>query len=35
MIRRADPLDGRRVFVELPQAASNSLRSYFAEEVHE
>jgi DNA-binding MarR family transcriptional regulator len=35
MIRRADPLDGRRVFVELTPAASNSLRCYFAEEVHE
>ena len=34
MIRRADPLDGRRVFVELTPAASNALRSYFAEDVH-
>ena len=33
MIRRADPLDGRRVFVELTPAASNALRSYFAEDV--
>lgn len=30
-IRRADPLDGRRVFVELAPAASQALRSYFAE----
>jgi DNA-binding MarR family transcriptional regulator len=34
MIRRADPLDGRRVFVELTPGASNALRSYFAEEAH-
>jgi len=34
MIRRADPLDGRRVFVELTPAASKALRSYFADEVH-
>jgi len=30
-IRRADPLDGRRVFVELAPEASNALRRYFAE----
>ena len=30
-IRRADPRDGRRVFVELAPAASHALRSYFAE----
>jgi DNA-binding MarR family transcriptional regulator len=30
-IRRADPLDGRRVFVELAPAASQALRNYFAE----
>ena len=34
MNRRADPLDGRRVFVELTPGASNALRSYFAEDVH-
>jgi DNA-binding MarR family transcriptional regulator len=30
-IRRADPHDGRRVFVELAPTASQALRSYFAE----
>ncbi|MGN6058879.1 MAG: hypothetical protein ACTHOI_09905 [Sphingomicrobium sp.] len=30
-VRRADPLDGRRVFVELAPAASHALRNYFAE----
>jgi len=30
-IRRADPHDGRRVFVELAPQASRALRSYFAE----
>ncbi|QIK79389.1 winged helix-turn-helix transcriptional regulator [Sphingomonas piscis] len=30
-VRRADPHDGRRVFVELAPAASQSLRRYFAE----
>ena len=30
-VRRADPLDGRRVFVELAPDASRALRSYFAE----
>jgi DNA-binding MarR family transcriptional regulator len=30
-IRRADPQDGRRVFVELAPDASRALRSYFAE----
>jgi len=30
-IRRADPHDGRRVFVELAPAASRALRRYFAE----
>ena len=30
-IRRADPHDGRRVFVELAPEASQALRSYFAE----
>lgn len=30
-VRRADPLDGRRVFVELAPEASRALRSYFAE----
>jgi DNA-binding MarR family transcriptional regulator len=30
-IRRADPHDGRRVFVELAPATSHSLRRYFAE----
>lgn len=30
-IRRADPHDGRRVFVELAPDASNALRRYFAE----
>ena len=30
-VRRADPHDGRRVFVELSPAASQSLRRYFAD----
>lgn len=30
-MRRADPHDGRRVFVELAPAASNALRRYFGE----
>jgi hypothetical protein len=30
-IRRADPHDGRRVFVELAPEASNAMRHYFAE----
>ncbi len=30
-VRRADPHDGRRVFVELAPAASNAMRRYFAE----
>jgi hypothetical protein len=30
-IRRADPHDGRRVFVELAPAASDAMRRYFAE----
>ena len=30
-VRRADPHDGRRVFVELAPQASHSLRRYFAE----
>ena len=30
-VRRADPHDGRRVFVELAPAASQALRRYFAE----
>ncbi|MFL6735034.1 MAG: winged helix DNA-binding protein [Sphingomicrobium sp.] len=30
-LRRADPHDGRRVFVELAPAASQALRRYFAE----
>jgi DNA-binding MarR family transcriptional regulator len=30
-IRRADPHDGRRVFVELAPEASNALRRYFGE----
>jgi DNA-binding MarR family transcriptional regulator len=30
-VRRADPHDGRRVFVELSRDASTSLRRYFAE----
>jgi DNA-binding MarR family transcriptional regulator len=29
--RRADPHDGRRVFIELSQAASSALRRYFGE----
>ena len=31
LIRRADPHDGRRIFVELAPAASSALRRYFAE----
>ena len=31
LIRRADPLDGRRVFVELAPETSRALRLYFAE----
>ena len=30
-VRRADPHDGRRVFVELSPGASSAMRSYFAE----
>jgi DNA-binding MarR family transcriptional regulator len=30
-VRRADPHDGRRVFVELAPAASNAMRRYFSE----
>jgi DNA-binding MarR family transcriptional regulator len=30
-VRRADPHDGRRVFVELARATSDALRRYFAE----
>ena len=30
-LRRADPHDGRRVFVELAPSASRALRLYFAE----
>ena len=30
-VRRADPHDGRRVFVELAPAASAAMRRYFAE----
>ena len=30
-VRRADPHDGRRVFVELAPAASDALRRYFAQ----
>jgi DNA-binding MarR family transcriptional regulator len=30
-VRRADPHDGRRVFVELAPATSQALRRYFAE----
>ncbi|HEY4071179.1 MAG TPA: MarR family winged helix-turn-helix transcriptional regulator [Sphingomicrobium sp.] len=30
-VRRGDPHDGRRVFVELAPQASNALRRYFAE----
>jgi hypothetical protein len=29
--RRADPHDGRRIFVELSAGASESLRRYFGE----
>jgi len=32
-VRRADPHDGRRVFVELAPAASDAMRRYFAEVV--
>jgi DNA-binding MarR family transcriptional regulator len=30
-MRRADPHDGRRIFVELAPEASHALRRYFAE----
>lgn len=30
-VRSSDPLDGRRIFVELSPEASNGLRHYFAE----
>ena len=30
-VRRADPHDGRRVFVELAPETSRALRSYFTE----
>ena len=30
-VRRADPHDGRRVFVELSPGASAAMRGYFAE----
>jgi DNA-binding MarR family transcriptional regulator len=30
-LRRADPHDGRRVFVELAPDTSQALRNYFAE----
>ena len=30
-VRRADPHDGRRVFVELAPDASRALRRYFSE----
>jgi DNA-binding MarR family transcriptional regulator len=30
-VRREDPHDGRRVFVELAPETSNALRRYFAE----
>ena len=30
-VRRADPHDGRRVFVELSPAASLAMRRYFVE----
>jgi DNA-binding MarR family transcriptional regulator len=30
-VRRADPHDGRRVFVELSREASSAMRRYFAE----
>jgi DNA-binding MarR family transcriptional regulator len=30
-LRRADPHDGRRVFVELSPSASEGMRRYFAE----
>jgi DNA-binding MarR family transcriptional regulator len=33
-VRRADPHDGRRVFVELAPEASQALRRYFAEVGH-
>jgi DNA-binding MarR family transcriptional regulator len=32
-VRRSDPHDGRRVFVELSPGASDALRTYFAEAV--
>ena len=31
LVRRADPHDGRRVFVELAPESSQALRRYFAE----
>jgi len=31
LVRRADPHDGRRVFVEMAAATSNAMRRYFAE----
>jgi DNA-binding MarR family transcriptional regulator len=31
LTRRADPLDGRRVFIEMSPATSQSLRHYFGE----
>lgn len=31
LLRRADPHDGRRVFVEMAPATSNAMRRYFAE----
>lgn len=34
IIRRADPRDGRRVFVELSSELSKNLRRYFAEVIH-
>jgi DNA-binding MarR family transcriptional regulator len=33
-VRRADPHDGRRVFVELAPTTSQALRRYFAEVGH-
>jgi DNA-binding MarR family transcriptional regulator len=30
-VRRADPHDGRRVFIELAPTASTAMRRYFAE----
>jgi DNA-binding MarR family transcriptional regulator len=31
LVRRADPYDGRRVFVELAPSTSEAMRAYFAE----